>query len=108
MVRRCFFSAVSNHGPRGRPSRRAPCEAWCAPQDEGFVWNYICNSEKNQYFTRLFLISFSEPSRKTGKAYLSTTPSKKSIKRICDAISAETGRHMKTISAEKLVKRLNL
>ncbi len=46
-------------------------------------------------------------SRKTGKAYLGTTPSKRSIKRICDAISAETGRHTKTISAEKLVKRLN-
>jgi hypothetical protein len=46
-------------------------------------------------------------SRKTGKAYLGTTPSKRSIKRICDAISAETGQHTKTISAEKLVTRLN-
>jgi hypothetical protein len=46
-------------------------------------------------------------SRKTGKAYLGTTPSKRSIKRICDAISAETGQHTKTISAEKMVKRLN-
>ena len=45
--------------------------------------------------------------RKTGKAYLGTTPSKRSIKRICDAISAETGQHTKTISAEKLVRRLN-
>jgi hypothetical protein len=46
-------------------------------------------------------------SRKTGKAYLGTKPSKKSIKRICDEISAETGQHTKTIPAEKLVKRLN-
>jgi hypothetical protein len=46
-------------------------------------------------------------SRKTGRAYLGTTPSKKSIKRICDAISAETGRHTMTLSAEKLVKQLN-
>jgi RNA-directed DNA polymerase len=31
-------------------------------------------------------------SRKTGKAYLGTTPSKKRVQRICAAISAETGR----------------
>jgi RNA-directed DNA polymerase len=46
-------------------------------------------------------------SRKTGKAYLGTTPSKKSIKRICEAIHAETGRHTMTQSADKLVKKLN-
>ena len=46
-------------------------------------------------------------SRKTGKAYLNSRPSKKSIKRICDAIRAETGRHTRTLSAEKLVKQLN-
>jgi len=46
-------------------------------------------------------------SRKTGRAYLGTTPSKKSIRRICDAIHAETGRHTMTLSAEKLVKQLN-
>jgi RNA-directed DNA polymerase len=46
-------------------------------------------------------------SPKTGRAYLGTTPSKKSIKRICDAIHAETGRHTMTQSAGKLVKRLN-
>jgi group II intron reverse transcriptase/maturase len=46
-------------------------------------------------------------SRKTGRAYLGTTPSKKSIRRICDAIHAETGRHTMTRSAEKLVKQLN-
>jgi len=47
-------------------------------------------------------------SPKTGRAYLGTTPSKKSIKRICDAIHAETGRHTMTQSAEKLVKKLTL
>src|ERR1700682_1809489 len=46
-------------------------------------------------------------SRKAGRAYLGTKPSRKSIKRICDAIHAETGRHTTTLSAEKLVKRLN-
>ena len=46
-------------------------------------------------------------SHKTGKAYLGTTPSKKSIKRICDAMHNETGRHTMTQSAEKLVKKLN-
>lgn len=47
-------------------------------------------------------------SRKTGRAYLGTRPSRKSIKRIRDAIHAETGRHTLTRSADKLVKRLNL
>lgn len=46
-------------------------------------------------------------SRKTGKAHLNSRPSKKSIKRICDAIRDETGRHTTTLSAEKLVKQLN-
>src|SRR5882762_4111252 len=46
-------------------------------------------------------------SRKTGKAYLNSRPSKKSIKRICDAIRGETGQHTTTLSAEKLVKQLN-
>jgi hypothetical protein len=46
-------------------------------------------------------------SRKTGKAYLNSRPSKKSIKRICDAIRDETGQHTTTLSAEKLVKQLN-
>jgi RNA-directed DNA polymerase len=46
-------------------------------------------------------------SRKTGRAYLGTKPSRKSIKRICDAIHAETGRHTLTRSAEELVERLN-
>ena len=46
-------------------------------------------------------------SRKTGKAHLNSKPSKKSIKRICDAIRSETGRHTMTLSAEKLVKLLN-
>jgi len=46
-------------------------------------------------------------SRKTGRAYLGTKPSRKSIKRICDAIHAETGRHTMTQSAERLVRTLN-
>lgn len=46
-------------------------------------------------------------SRKTGKAHLNSRPSKKSIKRICDAIRGETGRHTTPLSAEKLVQRLN-
>jgi len=46
-------------------------------------------------------------SRKTGKAHLNSRPSKKSIKRICDAIRLETGRHTTTLSADKLVEHLN-
>jgi group II intron reverse transcriptase/maturase len=46
-------------------------------------------------------------SRKAGRAYLGTKPSKKSIKRICDAIHADTGRHTMAQSAEKLVETLN-
>jgi RNA-directed DNA polymerase len=46
-------------------------------------------------------------SRKTGKAHLNSRPSKKSIKRIWDAIGIETGGHATTLSAEKLVKHLN-
>jgi hypothetical protein len=46
-------------------------------------------------------------SRKTGKAHLNSRPSKRSIKRICDAIGVETGRHTTKLSADKLVKRLN-
>ena len=46
-------------------------------------------------------------SGKTGRAYLGTKPSRKSIKRICDPIHAETERHTLTRSAEQMVKRLN-
>jgi hypothetical protein len=46
-------------------------------------------------------------SRKDGRAYVGTKPSRKSIKRICDAIRAETGRQTLTGSAEQLVKLLN-
>jgi RNA-directed DNA polymerase len=46
-------------------------------------------------------------SRKTGKAHLNSWPSRKGIKRVCDAIRDETGRHRTTQSADRLVKRLN-
>ena len=46
-------------------------------------------------------------SRKTGKAHLNSKPSRKSVKRICDAIRDETGRYTTTLSADRLVKRLN-
>jgi RNA-directed DNA polymerase len=46
-------------------------------------------------------------SRKTGKAHLNSKPSKKSIKRICDAIRDETGRYTTGRSDDRLVKRLN-
>ena len=46
-------------------------------------------------------------SHKTGKAHLNSKPSRKSIKRICDAIRDETGRHTTLQSADRLVKRLN-
>src|SRR5262249_48254402 len=46
-------------------------------------------------------------SPKTGRPYLGTWPSRKSVKRICDAIHADTERHTMTQSAEKLVRKLN-
>jgi len=46
-------------------------------------------------------------SHRTGKAHLNSKPSRKSIKRICDAIRDETGRHTTLQSTERLVKRLN-
>jgi hypothetical protein len=38
--------------PRGHPSRRAPCKAWLAPQDEGFLWSQVRQSEENQRLAR--------------------------------------------------------
>lgn len=46
-------------------------------------------------------------SPKTGRAYLGTKPSRTKVRRICDAISARTGRHTTLLSAEKLVAHLN-
>jgi hypothetical protein len=46
-------------------------------------------------------------SKQTGRAYLGTKPSAKKVRRICDAISECTGRHMALLSAEGLVGRLN-
>jgi group II intron reverse transcriptase/maturase len=46
-------------------------------------------------------------SRKTGKAYLGTTPSKKRVQRICAAISAETGRNKTPLAAKEVVTTLN-
>src|SRR5216684_4216344 len=46
-------------------------------------------------------------SRKTGKAYLGTTPSKKRVQRICAAISAETGRNKTLLAQETVITTLN-
>src|SRR6516165_9004520 len=46
-------------------------------------------------------------SKQTGRAYLGTRPSAKKVRRVCDAISESTGRHMALLSAERLVGRLN-
>jgi hypothetical protein len=46
-------------------------------------------------------------SKQTGRAFLGTKPSAKTVRRICDAISECTGRHMTLLPAEKLVGRLN-
>jgi RNA-directed DNA polymerase len=46
-------------------------------------------------------------SPKTGRAHLGTKPSRKKVRRICDAISERTGRHTTLLSAEKLVAHLN-
>lgn len=46
-------------------------------------------------------------SAKTGRAYLGTVPSKKRVKRICQAISDETGRNRTQLDATQVVKKLN-
>lgn len=46
-------------------------------------------------------------SRRNGRAYLGTKPSRKSIKKICDAIRTDTGRQTLTRTAEQMVKVLN-
>jgi RNA-directed DNA polymerase len=46
-------------------------------------------------------------SPKTGRAYLGTKPSRKKIRRICDAISERTGRHMTLLPGDQLVAQLN-
>jgi RNA-directed DNA polymerase len=46
-------------------------------------------------------------SPKTGRAYIGTTPSKKRVQRICQAISAATRRSQTQQAAEPLVEQLN-
>ena len=46
-------------------------------------------------------------SPKTGRAYLGTTPSKKRVQRICQAISDATGRNKTQQAVEQLVAQLN-
>jgi RNA-directed DNA polymerase len=46
-------------------------------------------------------------STKTGQAYLGTTPSKKRVQRICEAISNETGRKQLLLAQETVITTLN-
>jgi len=46
-------------------------------------------------------------SSKTGRAYLGTTPSKKRVMRICEAISEMTGRDQTQLDQEIVVAKLN-
>ena len=46
-------------------------------------------------------------SYKTGHAYLGTTPSKKRVQRICEAISQETGRNKTLLDQETVITTLN-
>jgi len=46
-------------------------------------------------------------SLKTGRAYLGTVPAKKRVKRICEAISNETGRDRALLDHATVVKKLN-
>src|SRR5215475_7019025 len=46
-------------------------------------------------------------SPKTGRAYLGTTPSKKRVQRICQAISEETGRNKTLLEQETVIATLN-
>jgi hypothetical protein len=46
-------------------------------------------------------------STRRGRAYLGTTPSKKRVQRICEAISQETGRNKTLLDQETVIKTLN-
>ena len=46
-------------------------------------------------------------SPKTGRAYLGSTPSKKRVQRVCEAISQETGRNRTLLAQETLITTLN-
>jgi group II intron reverse transcriptase/maturase len=46
-------------------------------------------------------------SYKTGRAYLGTTPSKKRVQRICEAISQATGRNQTLLDQETVIETLN-
>ncbi len=46
-------------------------------------------------------------SSKTGRPYIGTRPSKKSIKRMIEAVHVQTGRNMEWLDAEEMVIRLN-
>jgi RNA-directed DNA polymerase len=46
-------------------------------------------------------------STKTGRAYLGTVPSKKRVRRICQAIGSETGTNTTQLDTAKVVKKLN-
>jgi RNA-directed DNA polymerase len=46
-------------------------------------------------------------SPKTGRAYLGTTPSKKRVQRICEALSRETGRNKTLLAQEAVIETLN-
>jgi len=46
-------------------------------------------------------------STKTGRPYLGTVPARKRVKRICQAISDETGRNTTQLDAAEVVKKLN-
>src|SRR6201981_1790095 len=46
-------------------------------------------------------------SPKTGRAYLGSSPSKKRVQRICEAISQETGRNKTLLAQDTVIKTLN-
>jgi len=46
-------------------------------------------------------------STKTGKVYIGTRPSRKSIRRLCDAITAQTDRKLTGLQADEIVRNLN-
>jgi len=46
-------------------------------------------------------------SPKTGRAYLGSTPSKKRVQRVCEAISQETGRNRTLLTQETVITTLN-
>ena len=68
---------------------------------------YPCTSAAHYTLENQISLPAACYSPKTGRTYLGTVPSKKRVKRICDAISNETGRNTTLLNPAIVVGKLN-